>query len=233
MGILVHKFGRNAVITTATDPEDLWLTGGLVQWQTTAATITIAGGDAADDGTGSVGAGANEVLIEGLDGDWNPVSERVLLNGVAAVASTKTFIRVFRAYVTKMGTYHEANTGAIVATYTGGSDGAFTIGAGLGQTEIGHYSIPAGKIGLLHWAKIRIDSGKTATIHMHTNPNANDVTSPFSGAKRLALNFLLAEAQDFSPPKPLTLSSCTDLWFEIADVSATTAAYVEFLLEIV
>jgi len=233
MGIVVHKFGRNPVITTSTDPEDIWLTGGLHTFQISAQTITIAAGDVADDGLGTVGAGANTICICGLDGDFNETSERVTLNGAASVATTKTFIRVFRAYVTSTGTYHGANTAAIVATYTGTSDGAFTIAAGAGQTEIGIYTIPAGKVGLLHSIKIQVDSGKTATIHAHTNPNADDVTSPFSGAKRLLKNFLLVQEVTWQPGKPITLTEKTDIWFEVALVSATTAAYVEFVIELV
>lgn len=231
MGILVHKFGRNPAITTATDPEDIHLGGGLMVWNTTAKTVTVsAGGDAADT---TDGLGAQQLVIEGLDDDFNPVMCRLELAGASAAVTTQTFRRVFRAYVSRTGAYHVANTGAIAAVWTGGTDVCFDIAAGAGQSETGSYTIPAGKTGLLHWIRVEIDSGKTATLTMEICPKADDVAAPFSGAKRTQKRFLLSQDKTWSPPKPITLDEKTDIWFSVADVSATTAAYVEFLLEII
>jgi hypothetical protein len=56
----------------------------------------------------SAGTGARTVLIQGLDANYNQISETVTLNGQTAVLTTQAFIRVNYAVVTTAGTSNSA-----------------------------------------------------------------------------------------------------------------------------
>jgi hypothetical protein len=141
---VVHKFGLNADVDAA---EDVWATGGTWVPPTQARTMSTVSGSADDDGN-PVGTGALTLTIEGLDSDYNEVSETITLNGVGAVVTTQTFIRVNRAYVVTAGS-GGTNAGAI--TITASTDGTVqaTIVAGNGQTTNAIYTVPNGYTALI------------------------------------------------------------------------------------
>ena len=97
---VVHKFGRNPSVGAAKEIISTLAT----YWQPIAAeTVRVkAGGNANDTAAGS---GCREITIEGLDGSWAEASEAEATAGASAsTATTTTFIRVFRAYCSSMGT---------------------------------------------------------------------------------------------------------------------------------
>ena len=93
-----------------------------------------------DDGS-PAGTGAWSVVVEGLDTDYNEISETVTLNGISAVTTTASFFRINRAYVFEAGS-GEVNAGNIDLTI-GDNEQAF-IEANEGQTHQTHYTVPAG-----------------------------------------------------------------------------------------
>lgn len=220
---IVHKFGRNPDVDIGSTPEDIWNTGGEVTWQILADTLAIVSASANDDAGAS---GAQEIAIEGLDEDFNAISEAIALDGATPVTTVNRYLRVFRSYVTQAGTYHGSNEGAITATYTTSTDTAFTIGLGTGQTELGLYTVPAEKIGMLLSATLNVDSGssKTAQITLNQCPNAQDVTTPFTGAARRVLTFDGINGQYiYTPRAPIVFDERTDIWFacEVATANNT------------
>ncbi len=96
----------------------------------------------------SGGTGANTILIQGLDEDYNEIEETVVLNGQTQVATQLSYLRAYRSYVTLAGsagtsggTIYIASSGA-----TGGvPDGTVYASLSLGnQTQIAAYTVPAG-----------------------------------------------------------------------------------------
>jgi len=138
-GQLVHKYGRNADVDTATDPEDIWTPGGLYAFPSAAAATTIVSTDAADDGD-PVGTGARTVTVEGLDSAWMFTTETATLNGVGAVSLATDYLRVFRAYVATAGS-GETNAGTITVNH--GATVLAQIEIGDGQTQMAVYTTPA------------------------------------------------------------------------------------------
>lgn len=207
------KFGYNPDIDIASTPEDIWGSGGVATWQTTAQTLSTVSASAND---ASGGSGAITVKFFGLDGNFNEIEEEITLNGVGAVLTTNTFLRVFRAYVTSVGTYHGANDGILTTTYSSTGNAAISILAGKGQSETTLYTIPAGKVGFLHSYGIHYDSTGTPVVDMTLwqCPNADDVATPFSGAKRVVVNLagLNADQRDILEV-PIRLAPKTDLWW--------------------
>src|SRR5210317_2657610 len=94
----VYKFGQNAVVGNSM--ETIWQQGGLYSYPPSASTTTVSSSNANDT---SAGTGARTVQIVGLDGDYNEISETIILNGQTAVTTTNSFLRVNRGVVLTAG----------------------------------------------------------------------------------------------------------------------------------
>lgn len=226
---LVHKFGRNDAVPSGTWAFVNLL--GFTAWPLSAATkVRIKSGGNVADVAG--GAGALGVLIEGIDGSGNAVSETIATAGASASALTDTlFFRVHRVWPSGVGTYGGANTGnIIIENGTGGTD-LITIAAGEGQTQFGAFTIPIGHTATLLSAFITVDAVKPADIRIFTRNDAMNVTAPMS-SKRLRKYFdgVLGDLP-FEPVAPwIPLDPLTDIWAEARGAGAMTEVSVDFEL---
>ena len=146
---VIHKFGRNPSVGGA--PENIIQQGGTYTYLTSPSTVYVtssSGNDAA------AGTGARTVRIEGLDVNYNTISETLTVEGAGGTAE---FLRVFRAFVASAGSVG-TNVGNISVTTEAGGSGTLlttigTIGTGttfgLGQTMMAQYTIPAHCTGYL------------------------------------------------------------------------------------
>ena len=123
----VAKFGRNESVGTSFEPVAL---GGVYQTPQAASATTLrikSGGDSNDTAAGS---GARQVTLEGLDENFEEVSETVATNGASASsATTATFTRLYRVYVSESGTYATLAAGShvgdiVIENGSGGTDWA-------------------------------------------------------------------------------------------------------------
>jgi hypothetical protein len=134
---LFTKFAENRDVNSS---EEVWSAGGTKTLLTSASTLTISSGSD-EDGAGT-STGMLTLTVEGLDSDYNPISEDVTLAGTDTVVTTKSFLRVHRAYGTSAGSA-KANVGIITGIATTGSSTQFTIPAAKGQTFQSQYCVPA------------------------------------------------------------------------------------------
>lgn len=141
-----YKFGYNSAISTAY--EDVWSPGGTLSLLSAADTMNVSSASADDKGTPTAGTGARTIRLVGVDGSYNVITEDVTLNGQTAVATTSSFLRVYRAYVLTAGT-GGVNAGAITIEDDGGSTTQCSIPAGYGQSEMAIYTIRAGYYGVI------------------------------------------------------------------------------------
>ena len=127
----INKFGYRDTIPNSF--QTVW--DGTTDYVYSAASVVTAVSDtpASDDG--------GTVEVQGLDQNYNVVTETLTIGGAA---STAQFLRVFRARMVT------ANTGSTnvdeIRIQNGGTDEAI-IKAGAGQTLMALYTIPAGKTG--------------------------------------------------------------------------------------
>ncbi len=141
---LVHKFGHNPDIDTASNFEDIWGGGGYYTGfdATAAETVEIFSSDAADD---VAGTGALSIQMYGLDANWEEQDETLVLTGATAVDSANTYIRCNRAIVRTAGSGGE-NAGEITIRQKTTTANVFAkVPAGYNQTMISCYTVPAGK----------------------------------------------------------------------------------------
>ena len=188
-----------------------------------------AGGDAADT---AAGAGAQKVMLRGIASTLALVEEEITTAGASASsATTASFWRILRTWVSEAGAYAGANTAAVTIENSDGSQDRITIPAGLGESQQGSYSIPTGKTGYLLSAFIHVDSAKDADFALFQRAGLNDFTTPFE-AKRVKgyWNGVLG-GLTYTPETPgEPIEALTDIWFEAQGSGAITEVSVDFTI---
>ena len=151
----LFKFGHNPVIQDIT--ETIWDAGGLYVYPSSAVAMTVtSGAGATDNGVA--------ITVQGLDSNYNEVSEEVTLASTGTATTTQTFLRVYRAFV--------SGSQAITANTTianGGTTYA-QINTGENQTLMALWTVPAGYTAYLLDTKITAfteQNNKVATINIY------------------------------------------------------------------
>lgn len=155
--------GRNDDVDTGTD-EDVWIVGGDYVFPPTAQTLTLVSDSAADDGS-PAGTGGHTVRVDGLDADYNPLTEFVTMDGTTPVITVGEFLRVNKGTVREVGTA-EANVGTITATQTTSALTMFTVPPSFGQSSLGVYTVAADHelVATRIWATIGKQAATSASI---------------------------------------------------------------------
>ena len=173
---MVHKFGHNTAIGTAFETVSV---GGIYQTpqSTSATTLRIKSGGNANDT--AAGSGAREVTLVGIDETGAEVSETLATAGASASsATTTTFMRLYRSFVSGSGTYANSSTGShsadiVIENSAGGTDWATIVvnGFAKSQSEIGAYTIPVGYTGYLLGGFGFVDSTKVTDYVLNAGYN--------------------------------------------------------------
>lgn len=143
----IDKFGYLAVSTTSF--QTVWDGGSTYAYPSSAVNMQVVSDESADNGV--------EITIQGLDADYNQISETVTLDdtdSAGAVQTTQQFLRVFRAFV--------ANGTDITGDITI-SNGGTTYAKVLAlyqQTLMAVYTIPAGYRGYLVAGNLSVEKNQ-------------------------------------------------------------------------
>jgi hypothetical protein len=142
----VTVFGFNPDVDTT--QVSVWPLPSLITFPASAIQMTVSSSSANDT---SAGTGARTIVVQGLDANYNEVSETVTMNGQTAVTMTNALLRVNYAYVLTAG----SGNGAAGDIYVG--TGVVTAGVpatvydiikfDYNVTTTGSYTIPAGYTG--------------------------------------------------------------------------------------
>ncbi len=175
-----HKFGKGNVGTTMVPVASSLK----YPTPTTATTLEVVSTDADDT---SAGAGARTVTIQGLDGNWDLITQTVAMNGLTPVPFPTDMMRVFRWWVATSGVYATSALGSHQGTITiQTSPGAVLWFNGTvdpypkGQSEIAGYSVPDGFTAYIFLHNIAVDSTKAVDIIFVRRLNADTIAAPFS-----------------------------------------------------
>lgn len=230
---MVHKFGYNDAVPNGSWAHISLIPFAIANFRTTAATMRVkAGGNAADT---AAGAGAREITIQGIDSNFAEVSEAVATAGAAASsATTASFWRVHRAWVSSAGAYTGANTANVVIEDSGGAADMLQIDAGVGQSQYAGWSVPTGKTAYLLSADITVDGNKRANIRCFTRAAYDTVAAPFQ-AKRLKRYWAgVIGSLHYDPMGPaITIPEKSDFWFEGYGDGAVSSISVDFELLVI
>ena len=129
----VHKFGAVPAMSQ-NNTGTIWdVNDTTYPWSafSTATTLTVDRASATDAG--------KQVLIVGLDGAYNEIQETVTLTNATGNATTKSFIRVYRAYMTNGSATNVGNVTVKASTTV-----VAQITAAKGQTLMAIYTVPSG-----------------------------------------------------------------------------------------
>lgn len=141
----LFKYGYNPTIVDVN--ETVWDGGGIYTYPSSASIMYVSSTSVNDT---AAGTGARTVTFFGLDANYNEISETITLNGQTQVATTKSFLRVFRGFVETAGS-GGVNAGSIYIG-TSGSSGGIPTGSFYAkitltecQTLMAVYTVPANK----------------------------------------------------------------------------------------
>lgn len=185
-----------------------------------ATTLRIkAGGNAADT---SEGLGAREVIIQGLDASGVEITDVLVTKGEdASTASTLSFIRCYRAWVSESGKYAdqlgESHVGNIVIEDSGGSEDWLTISAvdySRGQSQIACYTIPLGFRGVISKYVLSVDSARSADIILFQRPDILKSAAPYPALRAVREHVGVVGIMEFGVEVPLGVyPPLTDIGF--------------------
>jgi len=190
----INKFGYTGDDVALSTVETVWDGNGSVEVYPypAAGVITVS------DNTTDTG---ENVVVEGLDANYNLQSEIVAVGGTG----TKTFSRVFRAFM------ESTENGDDVGINQGASFAAL-IKAGVGQTQMAVYTIPAGKTGFLakiHGSSDRSQGGPAVQFRLKARE--------FGGQFRIKGTYGTAGGNqfDYEYPVPLMFPEKTDIRVDV------------------
>jgi hypothetical protein len=184
----VYIFGYSTTVgSSALGPcwEGLTLSGGYYVYPSSAVQMTVVSTSASDDTTKSI-------IINGLDANYKILTETLILNGTTNVTTVNAFFRI-----NSVSMVNSSNVGTI--TLKNGGTTYAQINAGIGQTQMSIYSVPAGYTFYLTYIQADASIGFTSSNYMlfaeYNKFNAN-------GAITLAgqATFVQAYNQPFGVP---------------------------------
>jgi hypothetical protein len=133
-GTPVFVYGNNPDVQAA--EETIWYGGGIYQYPASAIQMKVSSDDA---------AATSQIIINGLDANYNPITEMISVTGRTPVTTVKSYLRLQNAYVIANPTNDNIYIG----------DGTVTAGVpatvyeriynGHNRTESGRYTVPAGR----------------------------------------------------------------------------------------
>ncbi len=122
----------------------VWPLPSLITFPAAALQMTVSSTSASDT---SAGTGARTIVVQGLDANYNEISETVTMNGQTAVTMVKSFLRVNYAYVETAGSGNSAAGDIYIGTGTVTAGVPATvydiIKFDYNNTTTGSYTVPA------------------------------------------------------------------------------------------
>ena len=210
----VHKFGFNPLINDS--EETIWDVGGIYAYPSSAVKMTATSTDSAnDDGV--------QVTIQGLDANYNQISETITLDGSGTAETNGFFLRVFRAFIEGS----QAPSGTINITNSSTTYARITLGDN--QTLMCVWTVPAGYTAYLFQKDITClteANNKFGTIRLVSKKS----DGVFRTHDKISVQNDHAEIT-YSTPIPFTEK--TDIEVRAIGSSSNSALHVSAALDIV
>ena len=205
-----NKYAINPNINTTT--EDVWQEGGILNFLSLAETINVVSSSSDDDGN-PLGDGARTVTLYGVDGNFQPLKETVVMNGMTNVVTQSAFLRINRMRVTTVGD-DGINAGNITATASSAGTVQATISTGLGTTLKSQFTIADGYTGFLSNLALGTENNDQALVTMQTRIPG--------GAWIVIYRLNINDASYYQPfPIPLKISSKSDIRLQAIKIAGS------------
>jgi hypothetical protein len=205
---VVSIYGYNASVGTAFIPT--WENATTYAFPSSAVVMTVASASGATD------AGV-KVLINGLDANYNIISETVTLNASGTVNTTNSYLRINSMSVT-------SGSPAGVITAKNGGTTYSQIAVGVNRSQASIYTVPTGYTFYLNRAQGFTSTLYTAsqfTTYRTQTTSASGVTSVFAQRPFVA-NFIVERTY------PNAYAAQTDIQWQVAMNTGTAAVGLAF-----
>jgi len=222
------QFGINNTVGQAN--ETIWIGSNQYSFPTSASVLKVSSSSAND---AAAGTGARTIQIQGLDANYEAVSETVSLNGQTAVNTTNSYLRVNKMIVLTAG--------------SGGTSAGF-IYAGTGDVDAGVPAVIVNQTGLIanetESAFYSVPAGYTAFINMWTmssgNVTADEWTRftlrirPFGGVFGIKAQYHIPGTGIYecvaAYPIAIPEKSDIDIWGYASDGTALVSSQLQLML---
>jgi len=187
----INKFGYNTSVGNTT--ETIWDAGNLYQYPSTATTLTVIATNVADSG--------KEIEIQGLDANYEPLTETITAVTSPGTTGTSEFQRVFRALVVSS----NDSTNEEIININGDGKTLARISAEKGQTLMALYTVPANKT-----AYLKKFQGSVSA--QNAPGDFSIMAKPFGGSFNIKGKFGTAGSPvTYDYPVPLEFAEKTDI----------------------
>lgn len=205
----LNIFGFNR--TVGTTYETIWDDSANYVYPSSAVAMDVVSSSALD---------TMQVLINGLDANYEAISETVTLTGTSAVTTSTAFFRINSAVILS-----GSNAGDISIS-NGGTKYAF-IGAEIGTTQSSVYTVPAGHS--IYLFRIDCTSG---TVNGQKYLYLRNVATNSAGRTLRVTEATFFESVSFDRQVPFKIEEKTDFHFEAKSSSSTNevSLFVEAIL---
>lgn len=222
----VTIFGYNPDVGTS--EETIWTGGGILTHPAPAGVLKVSSSSTDD---AAAGTGARTIVLNGLDANYNEISETIELNGQTDVNTVNQYIRVQNLYVATTGSGLTAagtiyvGTGTVTAGVPATIYGEIAIGNN--TSLMANYTIPAGYTAYFTYGNI--GSGQLTGSHQVTGRllaiNGTGIR------KTSAIVAFGSGAQNFNFSEPLEILEKTDV--EASAVSSSGNTQVSATIQLI
>lgn len=208
---VLSLFGYQASVTTTSIP--VWENASTYTYITAASTLSLVSTSPSDDTSA-------KILINGLDSNFNPISETLAMNGTGAVTTVNSYFRVNNLVMVSPGTSQNTNIGTI--TLKQSSNVIAQINAGVGKSQSTIYTVPAGYSFYLDLAEVNTSNSYTgSTIITYKVQAINNLT----GVKLNVLQQPFVSIYTASRSSdPFIYTEKTDIQWQLSTSTGTIAA---------
>lgn len=228
----VRQYGRNAAVSSTFVPVSRGGVYRTPQVGSQQALRVRAGGNANDTAGGS---GAREITLYGLDVNGEPITDTIATAGASASGfSTKQFLRLTDAAVTKSGTY-ATQTALSHAGTISIEDSAGNLWSRIqdtdiprGTAEIGAYTVPNNRSLYISHIRLQSDEANKTNLVMFKRSGILQTAAPYDGMQ-LILEFpSLSGIEMLTYDPPIRIEQLSDVGFLAKSDSGTISVSVGF-----
>lgn len=228
----VRQYGRNSAVSSTFVP---LARGGVYRTPQVGSQQALrirSGGNANDTATGS---GAREITLVGLDATGEPITDTIATNGASvSSASSKQFLRLIDAFVSKSGTY-ATQTALSHAGTINIEDGAGNLWAVIqdtdiarSDTEIGAYSVPVNRSLYISHIRLQSDEANKTNIVMFKRSGILQTAAPYNAMQLIAEFPSLSGTEILTYDPPIRIEQLSDVGFLAKSNSGTIDVSVGF-----
>lgn len=228
----VRQYGRNAAVSSTFVPISR---GGIYRTPQVGSVVVLrirSGGNANDT---ALGSGAREITLVGLDANGEPITDVLVTAGASAsAASSKQFLRLTDAYVSKSGTYATqtalSHAGTITIEDTAGNLWSVIQDTDIprGNAEIGAYSVPNNRSLYISRIRMQSDPANKTNLVMFKRTGILQTAAPYDGMDLIAEFPAFSGLQVLQYDPPIRIPQLTDVGFLGKSDSGTISVSVGF-----